>query len=277
MWQGKSQWSPKTRRTKRRQIDHRMLSMRLKQSPSSIMYFTHEELVQAGQYPLVSSVLLSAIAFALGTWTRSIGSEVKNWLSVISLLTELRGQEVGGKGRWMEKLGGFRVTMWKICPGQWSAKVSTSYTTDAREGNSVATAPDPVPEDVIAKNIDYRQQVFYCWSCSRLRSLFICRCCVIFWKKNRNMWAISEDYLISTCNHYTMLTCEYWMFYMHIVYRYLAKYDGKDQDVLKLSTRHRRIIFYGCHKTSDWSVNVLKGIFAFLPISSLPLIMRKDS
>lgn len=28
-----------------------------------------------------------------------------------------------------------------------------------REGNSVVTAPDPVPEDVIAKNIDYRQQV----------------------------------------------------------------------------------------------------------------------
>jgi len=28
-----------------------------------------------------------------------------------------------------------------------------------REGNSVAAAPDPVPEDVIAKNIDYRQQV----------------------------------------------------------------------------------------------------------------------
>ena len=36
--------------------------------------------------------------------------------------------------------------------------IYSSYPHD-REGNSVAAAPDPVPEDVIAKNIDYRQQV----------------------------------------------------------------------------------------------------------------------
>ena len=50
----------------------------------------------------------------------TVNHEWLYWLSVMikSLLTEPCGQEVGGKGRWMGKLGGFRVTMWKICPGQ---------------------------------------------------------------------------------------------------------------------------------------------------------------
>ena len=52
---------------------------------------------------------------------RTVNHECLYWLSVImikSLHIELRGQEVGGRGHWMGKLGGFRVTMWKICPGQ---------------------------------------------------------------------------------------------------------------------------------------------------------------
>ena len=39
------------------------------------------------------------------------------------------------------------------------AIVLTAQCTINREGNSVTAAQDPVPEDVIAKNIDYRQQV----------------------------------------------------------------------------------------------------------------------
>ena len=44
-----------------------------------------------------------------------------------------------------------------------SEKVNILYSThtqNTREGNSIVAAPDPVPEDVIAKNIDYRQQVW---------------------------------------------------------------------------------------------------------------------
>jgi hypothetical protein len=34
---------------------------------------------------------------------------------------------------------------------------------DLREANNVALVPDPVPEEVIAQNIDYRQQVAGRW------------------------------------------------------------------------------------------------------------------
>ena len=60
--------------------------------------------------------------FLMGHIFSYINRECLCWLSasamINSLVTKTRGQEVGGKGHWMEKLGGFQVIMWKICPGQ---------------------------------------------------------------------------------------------------------------------------------------------------------------
>ena len=147
-----------------------------------------------------------------------------------------------------------------------------------REGNSVAAAPDPVPEDVIAKNIDYRQQVYYyCRSSSGLRSLFT----GVAWSAGKRARICerpqgSTQSVLATTSPcwYVSTLCIKWF-----VSWWMAKYYRQNE--LKSGTYQQRIPFQGYHKTTDWSTKVLKRgpewIFPSLAISSLHLIMRKDS